>query len=97
MTAKVLDHIGSVSNLEGFSGLRKEDQARVRRAFELGYVEECREVEDKVRSCVCVCCVCGQIDVGAYREPIPRRVCVDGWVSTRARVCACVAVVTLVV
>lgn len=71
VTAKVLDHIGSVSNLEGFSGLRKEDQARVRRAFELGYVEECREVEDKVR----VCLLCVRTDISAYSEPIPGRVC----------------------
>lgn len=49
VSAKVLDNIGSVDNLEGFSGLRKEDQARVRRAFEQGYVEEAKEAEDKVR------------------------------------------------
>jgi hypothetical protein len=55
VTAKVLEHIGSVARLEGFSALRKEDQARVRRAFEQGYVEEGKEVEDKVS--VTVCCV----------------------------------------
>jgi hypothetical protein len=53
VSAKVLDNIGSVDNLEGFIDLDDEDQARIRTAFEQGYVTECKEVEDKVRHALC--------------------------------------------
>lgn len=49
MSGKVLDNIGSVDNLEGFSDLKDEDQQRIKKAFEQGYVPECKDVEDKVR------------------------------------------------
>lgn len=48
MTAKVLENIGSVDNLQGFSDLKPEDQKRVEAALEQGYVPECKEAEEKV-------------------------------------------------
>jgi hypothetical protein len=48
VSSKVLDNIGSPDRLEGLSELRAEDRARVTQAFEQGYVQECRDSEDKV-------------------------------------------------
>lgn len=48
MSSQVLSNIGSVSRLQGFRGLRSEDQARVRKALEQGYVAEHAEAEAKV-------------------------------------------------
>jgi hypothetical protein len=62
VTDKVLANIGSVDNLVGFDVLQEEDKARLAKDFELGYVQERREIEEAVSArdvCVCVCvCVC---------------------------------------
>lgn len=51
MTSKVLENIGSVGNLLGFDALKPDDQERVEKALEQGYVQECKDAEDEVRGC----------------------------------------------
>jgi hypothetical protein len=48
VTSQVIKNISSVDNLQGFDALEDADADAVEEAFDLGYVPEHKEIEDKV-------------------------------------------------